>query len=98
MSIKEFENELEQKRCDIILDVIGYKIHKAFEISSIPAMLVEFELIITEYNTETAYVKSNLLWLIDERINKINIENMPYLTDIDNSLIDAFVNKYYEDF
>ena len=97
MSIKDFENELEQKRCDIILDVIGYKIQKAFEISSIPAMLVEFELIINEYNTETAYVKSNLLWLIDERINKINIENMPYLTDIDNSLIDAFVNKYYED-
>ena len=97
MSIKQFENELEQKRCDIILDVIGYKIHKAFEISSIPAMLVEFELIITEYNTETEYVRGNLLWLIETKINKINIQNIPYLTEIDNSLIDAFVNKYYED-
>ena len=97
MSIKDFENELEQKRCDIILDVIGYKIQKAFEISSIPAMLVEFELIITEYKNETEYVRGNLLWLIYDKINKINIQNMPYLTDIDNSLIDAFVNKYYED-
>ena len=97
MSIKDFENELEQKRCDIILDVIGYKIHKAFEISSIPAMLVEFELIIVEYKNETAYIRSNLLWLIETKINKINIQNIPYLTDIDNSLIDAFVNKYYED-
>lgn len=97
MSIKQFENELEQKRCDIILDVIGYKIHKAFEISSIPAMLVEFELIITEYKNETEYVRGNLLWLIETKINKINIQNIPYLTEIDNSLIDAFVNKYYED-
>ena len=97
MSIKQFEEELEQKRCDIILDVIKYKINKSFEISSIPAMLVEFELIITEYKNETEYVKSNLLWLIDDKIDKINIQNMTYLTEIDNRLIDAFVNKYYED-
>ena len=97
MTIKDFEAQLEDTRASLILDIIGYKIQKAFEISSIPAMLVEFELIITEYKNETEYIKSNLLWLIDERINKINIENMTYLTEIDNRLIDAFVNKYYED-
>ena len=97
MNIKEFEIELEDTRASLILDIIEYKIQKAFEISSIPAMLVEFELIITEYKNETEYVRGNLLWLIYDKINKINIQNIPYLTEIDNSLIDAFVNKYYED-
>ena len=92
--IQQFENELEQKREDIVLEIISQKIEKASEINSIPAMLIEFELIFKEYQHETNNIKNRLYWLVDDKINSLELAPH-FVSNIDNKLIDDFIEKYF---